>query len=176
VSQSSAEYLTEATRRMEIAMTRLAISHARELGIGVQGMLALTLLGRCEALGPSELAQSLQMTTGAMTGLVDLLEASGHVKRGVHPSDRWRVVLTLTEKVDDDITPGSSPVTAEFLGLAARLSARERLAVSRFLDRFIAIIERSADGACRSDAGRVTTIACATSREATPTSSVGAVP
>jgi DNA-binding MarR family transcriptional regulator len=137
---------------MEIAMTRLTISHARELGIGVQELLALAHLGRVGALGPSELAQLLQMTTGAMTGLVDRLEASGHVKRGPHPSDRRRVVLTLTEKADDDITQGS-PLATEVFGLAESLSDDERAVVSRFLDRFIAIIERSADDACRSDVG-----------------------
>jgi DNA-binding MarR family transcriptional regulator len=138
---------------MEFAMTRLMIASARELGIGVQELLALAHLGRVGALGPSELAQLLQMTTGAMTGLVDRLEASGHVKRGPHPSDRRRVVLTLTEKADDDITQGSSPLATEVFGLAESLSDDERAVVGRFLDRFIAIIERSADDACRSDVG-----------------------
>jgi len=153
VSQYSAEYLTRANRRMEIVMTRLTISFARELGVSVQELLALAHLGSGEDLGPSELAQFLQMTTGAMTGLVDRLEASGHLTRGPHPSDRRRVVLTLTEKADDDITQGSSPLATEIFDLAESLSDDERVVVGRFLDRFIAIIERLADDACRSDVG-----------------------
>jgi len=119
----------------------------------VQELLALAHLGRGEVLGPSELAQLLQMTTGAMTGLVDRLEASGHVKRGPHPSDRRRVVLTLAGKADDDITQGSSPVKTEIFDLAESLNDDERVVVGRFLDRFVAIIERLADEACRSDVG-----------------------
>jgi DNA-binding MarR family transcriptional regulator len=153
VSQYSAEYLTRATGRMEIAMTRLTISRARELGIGVQELLALAHLGSGEDLGPSELAQFLQMTTGAMTGLVDRLEASGHLTRGPHPSDRRRVVITRTAKADKDITQGSSPLATEIFDLGECLSDDERVVVGRFLDRFIAIIERMADDACRSDAG-----------------------
>ncbi|MEI8080033.1 MAG: MarR family transcriptional regulator, partial [bacterium] len=65
-------------------------------------MLALEHLDADGSLGPSELARRLQLTTGAVTALVDRLEASGHVARAPHPSDRRRIVITRTQKADED--------------------------------------------------------------------------
>ena len=100
--QYTAEEITWATRRLDIAMSRLMVAFSRAVGISVPEMLALEHLDADGSLGPSELARRLQMTTGAVTALVDRLEASGHAARAPHPSDRRRVVITRTQKADDD--------------------------------------------------------------------------
>ncbi len=112
-------------------------------------MLALEHLSTEESgLGPSELARRLQMTTGAVTALVDRLEASGHALRSRHPSDRRRVVVTRTQKAFDDVAQEVAPMAQEILELAESLSDEERQAVGRFLDGFIEIIERTSAEAC----------------------------
>jgi len=145
--QYTAEDITWATRRLDIAMSRLMVAFSRAVGISVPEMLALEHLG-AGGLGPSDLAQRLQMTTGAVTALVDRLEAGGHAVRAPHPSDRRRVVVTRTQKADDDLTQEVAPMAMEILALAEGLSDPERQAVGRFLDGFIAIIERTAAEAC----------------------------
>ncbi|GAA1727109.1 MarR family winged helix-turn-helix transcriptional regulator [Microbacterium paludicola] len=50
--------------------------------------------------GPStqrELAQELDVSARNVSGLVDALEASGHVLRSPHPTDRRATVVTLTD-------------------------------------------------------------------------------
>ncbi len=144
----SAEDITWATRRLDIAMSRLMVAFSRAVGISVPEMLALEHLDADGSLGPSELARRLQMTTGAVTALVDRLEASGHAARAPHPSDRRRVVITRTQKAEDDLTEEVAPMAMAILELAESLNEGERQAVGRFLEEFIAILERAADEAC----------------------------
>ena len=99
-------------------------------------------------LGPSELARRLQLSTGAVTALVDRLEASGHAARAAHPSDRRRVVVTRTAKASDALATRSGSLEREVRRLAEGLSEDEREVVGRFLDAFIGIVERAAAEAC----------------------------
>jgi DNA-binding MarR family transcriptional regulator len=144
----TADEITWATRRLDIAMSRLMVAFSRAVGISVPEMLALEHLDADGSLGPSELARRLQMTTGAVTALVDRLEASGHVARAPHPSDRRRVVVTRTQKADVDVTGEVAPMAMEIHKLAESLGDGERQSVGRFLDGFIEIVERTAAEAC----------------------------
>ena len=148
----SREYTTEeitwATRRLDMAMSRLMVALSRAVGISVPEMLALEYLDADGSIGPSELARRLQMTSGAMTALVDRLEASGHVVRQRHPADRRRVLVKRTNKADDDLGAEIAPMAMQIFELAESLDDAEREAVGRFLDGFIAIIESTAAEAC----------------------------
>ena len=144
----TAEDITWATRRLDLAMSRLMVALSRDLGLSVPEMLALEYLDADGSIGPSELARRLQMTSGAMTALVDRLEASGRVVRERHPADRRRVLVTRTETADEDLTAEVAPMAMEILQLAEGLDDAERQAVGRFFDGFIAIIENSAAEAC----------------------------
>lgn len=144
----TAEDIIWATRRLDVARTGLMVAFSRAVGITVSEMIALEHIGSSGGLGPSELARRLQMTTGAVTALVDRLEASGYVERAAHPSDRRRIVISRTQKADDDITEEVAPMVMEILELAGSFADAERQAVGRFLDGFIEIIERTAAEAC----------------------------
>ena len=148
----SREYTTEeitwATRRLDMAMSRLMVALSRAVGISVPEMLALEYLDADGSIGPSELARRLQMTSGAMTALVDRLEASGHVVRQRHPADRRRVLVKRTNKADDDLGAEIAPMAMQISELAESLDDAEREAVGRFLDGFIAIIDSAAAEAC----------------------------
>jgi DNA-binding MarR family transcriptional regulator len=146
--QYTTEEITWATRRLDIAMSRLMVALSRAVGISVPEMLALEYLDADGSIGPSELARRLQMTSGAMTALVDRLEASGHVVRQRHPADRRRVLVKRTIKADDDLSAEIAPMALRIFELAESLDDAERGAVGRFLDGFIAIIESTAAEAC----------------------------
>ncbi|UOE44817.1 MarR family winged helix-turn-helix transcriptional regulator [Agromyces larvae] len=58
-------------------------------------------------LGPQTqhaLAEHLEVSARNVTGLVDGLVASGHVRRTPHPTDRRAVLVELTERADADMT------------------------------------------------------------------------
>jgi DNA-binding MarR family transcriptional regulator len=143
----TAEDITEATRRLEIAMSRLTGVFARDVGVSVPELLALEHLAGGEGLGPSDLARRLQLTSGSATALVDRLEAGGHAVRAPHPSDRRRVVVRRTAKADEDLRLEAGQLVAGVNELAAGLSEAQRRVVGEFLERLIDIIERTADEA-----------------------------
>jgi len=144
----TAEDITWATRRLDIAMSRLMVALSRAIGISVPEMLALEYLDPDGSIGPSELARRLQMTSGAMTALVDRLEESGHVVRERHPAGRRRVLVKRTKKADEDLTAEIAPMAMQILELAESLDDAERQAVGRFFEGFIATIERTIAEAC----------------------------
>ena len=140
--------ITEATRRLDIGLTSLLAAISRAVGISVPEMIALEQLDGGGSIGPSELARRLQLTTGAVTALADRLEDRGYLERSPHPTDRRRVMLRRTRKADEDLAAEIVPMTMQVLALAERLTDDERQAVGRFLDGFVAIIERTAAEAC----------------------------
>ena len=118
------------------------------VGISVPEMLALEYLDPDGSIGPSEPARRLQVTSGAMTALVDRVGESGHVVRERHPGDRRRGLVKRTRKADEDLTAEIAPISMRILELAESLDGAERQAVGRFFDGFIAIVERTAAEAC----------------------------
>lgn len=145
---TTGERITEATRRLDVALSTLTAVQARDLGISVPELLALESLGDGGGLGPSELARLLQLSTGAVTALVDRLAAGGRAAPPPHPSDRRRVVVTRTAEAGLALDRETRPLAREIHRLADGLSAEERRAVGRFLDDLVAIVERAAAEAC----------------------------
>jgi DNA-binding MarR family transcriptional regulator len=146
----TAERITESARRLDVAMAGLDAAYAREVGISVPELLALENLEGDGGLGPSELARRLQLSTGAVTALVDRLEAGGHATRAAHPSDRRRVVVTRTVRASEALAAETAPLESELRRLARGMTAEDRAAVGRFLDAFTRIVERAAAKACPS--------------------------
>jgi DNA-binding MarR family transcriptional regulator len=145
---SITQHITEATRRLDVALSSLRAALARDVGISVPELLALEYLDSDGGLGPSELARRLQVSTGAVTALIDRLEASGHAARAAHPSDRRRVVVTRTTRASEELAREVAPLEREVRALVDGLDDDERLAVVRFLDAFTGIVERAAARAC----------------------------
>jgi DNA-binding MarR family transcriptional regulator len=145
---STTQHVTEATRRLDVALSSLRAALARDVGISVPELLALENLDSDGGLGPSELARRLQLSTGAVTALLDRLEAGGHATRAAHPSDRRRVVVTRTTKASEALAEEAAPLEREVQALVEGLGEDERLAVVRFLDAYTGIVERAAARAC----------------------------
>ncbi|MEU4836052.1 MarR family transcriptional regulator [Streptosporangium sp. NPDC023615] len=81
-------------------------------------------------LSPKELAASLMLTSGGMTGRLDRLERAGLVTRSPDPADRRALVITLTgrgrEVADEAVAAGLAAQREVFDRLPAH--GRERLA------------------------------------------------
>jgi DNA-binding MarR family transcriptional regulator len=115
---------------------------SERLGMGTSELMTLARLAMDDSLGPSELAHSLHITTGAMTALLDRLAERGHVVREAHPSDRRRVALRLTPAARNAAVAHLRPMVAEIRGLAQQLSPDERRTVGRFVDDLTAVVRR----------------------------------
>lgn len=137
--------LVWASRRLSIVAVSVTATMSHAVGINPPELVALAHLDRDGSVGPSELARRLQLTTGAVTALVDRLEESGHLERAAHPTDRRRVLLRRTAKAEREVAEEVSPMVREILELAESLSADERQVVGEFLNSLAAIMEHTAE-------------------------------
>ena len=106
-------------------------------------LLTLRRAGEPYRLSPTRLAESLLISTGAMTNRLDRLEAGGLVRRERHPSDRRSLEIALTpkgRKLVDDVVVGH--VENERRMLSA-LSEREREQLTRILRKLLAHLGES---------------------------------
>lgn len=84
-------------------------------------------------IGPAELARMLGVTSAAATGIVDRLEARGHVERRPHPRDRRRTQIDLTDSGRAEVVALLAPMFRALTEADAELSEAERAVVTRFL-------------------------------------------
>src|SRR4051812_16387799 len=79
--------------RLGLATIRFHSAVAASLGLSLAEAKAWALLQQEERLTAGELARRLGLTTGAVTGLVDRLEAAALVRRVPDASDRRRILV-----------------------------------------------------------------------------------
>jgi DNA-binding MarR family transcriptional regulator len=107
---------------------------AARLGLPYNDVRALSVLTESpEPLGPVELGHRLGMRSASATELVDRLEATGHVRRVRHPSDRRRVILELTEAGRQAVMAELGPLLTRFDRVAEALRPEEHAAVVEYL-------------------------------------------
>lgn len=123
-----------ALRDLVMAAERERLRVARDtLGIGVNELQACAFIAASGPRTPSDLAERLQITTASVTELVDRLQRDGLVSRLPHPTDRRKLLVTLTpdgvrktEQVQDRFSAIMSRCTSD-------LTSAERDAVLHFL-------------------------------------------
>jgi DNA-binding MarR family transcriptional regulator len=114
MSSNSPEYSTsplgakereELMQRMlflgQMSSTETALFHhkaAESLGLGITDVKAISALMQEGLMTPTQLAKRLQLTTGAVTNLVDRLEKKGMVYRKPHSEDRRKLVIHVEPK------------------------------------------------------------------------------
>ncbi|WP_432522625.1 MarR family winged helix-turn-helix transcriptional regulator [Kineococcus sp. SYSU DK006] len=110
--------LVDELQRLTVESERVAHAFAGRHGLHPTDLQALLEVMRSEVAGEpltaGELAVSLGITTGAVTGVVDRLERHGHLRRDRGGSDRRKVFLRYAE-------PGMA-VARDFFGPLGRRS------------------------------------------------------
>jgi DNA-binding MarR family transcriptional regulator len=120
----------------EVMRTSTSVGHAlaQRLGLSYNEVRALELLSdSARGLGTVELAHGLGMRSASATELVDRLEASGHVRRRPHETDRRRVVVELTGHGRERVLAVLGPLLNRYDGVAAGLSPEAAAAVVAYL-------------------------------------------
>ena len=89
------EKLQAVTGQIEVSL-RSALA---ERGISLSGLILLRILmARGDPTTATELAESMMVTNGAITGIMDRLESAGLITRNRVPPDRRVVLVETTEK------------------------------------------------------------------------------
>jgi DNA-binding MarR family transcriptional regulator len=124
------------------AETRTAM--ARRLGLNPSEVDAMEHL-MAEPMGPVELSRRLHMTSASATVLVDRLEEAGHVAREADPEDRRRRVVRPTDQGAGAVMAQVSPLVTDLVAAEDPLTAKERVAVERYLERVLAVLAAHAE-------------------------------
>lgn len=83
----------------QMSSTETALFHQKAAdyyGLGITEMKTISILMQEGALTAGQLAERLNITSGAVTNLLDRLEKTKAVQRKSDPDDRRRVIITLT--------------------------------------------------------------------------------
>lgn len=91
------EDLLRAVRELYGAIERFDASAAGRLGVDRSGLRAINFMEH-GAVSPGILGQQLGLTSGAVTALLDRLEAAGHVERRVAANDARRRDANLSRR------------------------------------------------------------------------------
>lgn len=134
---------------LRAAEDELSSASQKYMKLGRSDMRALHFLIVAENEGtivtPGAIATHLSISSASTTKLLDRLERGGHVVRGMHPSDRRALSITVTpetRKVAMD-TVGKQQSRRFFA--AARLTPEERELVISFLTEMTRDLTHSAD-------------------------------
>ena len=116
-------------------------SIARRAEVGHTELRALELLVRSPH-GPVELARELGVTSAASSGIVDRLEARGHVRRVAHATDGRRTQVVLTGSAREGVLGYLVPMFAALAQMDATFDDAEKQIVERYLRGAIDAIHR----------------------------------
>jgi DNA-binding Lrp family transcriptional regulator len=117
-----------------LARDRMRAALARGAGMSETDLDALEHLEADGPLTQRELGERLSITSGAVTMLIDRLEAAGWVKRGRHPTDRRYVLLELTSKATTDAPVGLVVFHERIRSIANGVAVEHREALCVFLE------------------------------------------
>ncbi|MFF2052199.1 MarR family winged helix-turn-helix transcriptional regulator [Leifsonia sp. NPDC058194] len=85
------------------------------------------------AVTAGALAEHLHISTASTTKLLDRLEASGHVVRRPHPTDRRAVTVQITPETHREVRRTMGMQHARRFEVVRALTSAERAVVTRFL-------------------------------------------
>jgi len=156
ISQTSKPWTTDAARRrnapplegevpglrqsdtlqlvMELTDVSGLLPHAlaRRTGLSESELHSLRhLLGG--PLGPNDLARTLGVTSAASSGIVDRLEARGHVSRQPHPTDKRRTVVAISASGRTEVLSQMRPMFEALVAADAKLTDQQRTVVEGYL-------------------------------------------
>jgi DNA-binding MarR family transcriptional regulator len=93
-------------------------------------------------LSPSELLETMMITSGTMTNRIDQLEKQGLVERLPHPEDRRALLVALTEKGHAVIDAAVTDHVANQHRLIEALTAEDSTALDGLLRQFLTAFEK----------------------------------
>jgi DNA-binding MarR family transcriptional regulator len=127
--------LNRAGRRLSLATILFHQAVADRLGLHPTDHKCIDLITSAGSTTAGELAEATGLSTGAITGVIDRLEAAGFVRREDDPNDRRRVIVRAVPKRCRDIAKLFEPFAAAIAEMAARYSERELATILDYMAR-----------------------------------------
>jgi MarR family transcriptional regulator, organic hydroperoxide resistance regulator len=122
------------TRRMGSMATLHNHAVADHMGVHLTDQECIDLLDWAGPLTAGEIGSHLGLTSGAVTGLIDRLEAGGWVQRERDPQDRRRVFVHMSGERGAELWPLYQPLAEAIDAYRDRLSPRDLRVVVEFLE------------------------------------------
>lgn len=114
---------------------------AAELEVDPTGLDTMDLLVSTGPSTPTELARRLDVSTAAMTLVLNRLEVAGHIRRDRHPDDGRKLIVTAAHRSADQAHALVVPMIEKVEQLIESMSEDDQQTVVDFLDRLIAIYD-----------------------------------
>jgi DNA-binding MarR family transcriptional regulator len=129
--------------RLSTATVLFHSAIAERLGLGATELKCYSIIRQAGPLTAGELSERVGLTTGAITGVVDRLEAAGLVRRDRDLNDRRRVVLALLDNPQREraLLALYEPLGRAITALVAGYSAAEQATIARFLGEASGVLE-----------------------------------
>jgi DNA-binding MarR family transcriptional regulator len=142
--REASEAMVRAGRAVGNASAMLNHAVAERLGIDPTAWECVTLLFEHGPVAAGRLAELTGLTTGAVTGLVDRLEAAGYVRRQRDPVERRRVIVDLVPSAVAGVMPLFEPMLGEMHASHGRYTDEEMAAIVACLRDAADILRRHA--------------------------------
>ena len=107
---------------------------ADHMGVHPTDQECIDLLDWAGPLTAGEIGTHLGLSSGAVTGLIDRLEAAGWVQRQRDPQDRRRVFVHTSSERSAELWPLYRPLAEAIDAYRDRLSVRDLRVVVEFLE------------------------------------------
>jgi DNA-binding MarR family transcriptional regulator len=144
MSRHRATELLDEARALSGDFDKLSQAVAERVGLTSTELLAMDLISRGPDVTAGRLATELNLTTGAITGLIDRLERGGYARRHADATDRRRVLVTSTAK-EARLSALYSPLSRSLRKTVAGYSDAELSTLIDFLRKLRAAVAESAE-------------------------------
>ena len=121
-------------KHLALLLDRLAPALRRLQGTGAARAPRIALMAQLKDDGPATmraLAEGLNISPQAVTGLVDALEADGLVARERHPTDRRKTVIRLNDHAGEQLAAARGERAAALAQLFRDVPKDDRAAFAR---------------------------------------------
>lgn len=112
-------------QQLAVHLVRLLHRMADRTGMNPTDFQCYTLLRVVGSMTPGEIADSLRLSTGSVTGVVDRMEAHGLVERTPHPLDRRKVAVRLVEGAENTVGTAAPEMREAMVDLHSGYSLEE---------------------------------------------------
>lgn len=140
--------IAELGRKLSASSVLLQEALAESLGLSATEIKCLDIIQRAgapQAVTPSLLVERTGLTSGAVTGVLDRLEAARFVRREKSPTDRRQIIVRAIPDRDEEMRAVYEPYMRAFRDMIGHYEPTELLVIGRFVRESIELVERYAN-------------------------------
>jgi DNA-binding MarR family transcriptional regulator len=136
--------LLAAVRANQSATDQMDDAAARGFGVNRTDARCLDIVEQFGPITAGRLSEMAGLTTGSVTAVIDRLVAKGYLRRVPDPGDRRRVMVELTEELEQLAGRYYGPLAQQAFPFLSRYTNAELGLVTEFLRTSTEIVEKRA--------------------------------